>query len=174
MAYYREIQASYEMRSKSLLKVSNVIGNTIVPAVFIPEGAGGIADATQILRDMHKKSASESNKAREIEEDVIISLSGLRQDLHQKIKEIRNLAGDFKNSVVKEMETTRRAVHVLRDAIEQVDTQPSAVTGKGDPYLAKLAVEKQLEKQIDEENYLHRVRAENLPIDGSPILRRLH
>ncbi len=152
IAYYREIQSSYEHRSKSIQKVSHVIGGTVVPAVFMPEGSGGLADATHILRDLHKQSLSECNKAKEIEEDVILSLTSLRNDLHQKIKEIRGLSGDFKNAVEKEMEATRKAVHGLRDVLEEAKTDP-----KTDPFLVKLAVERQVERQIDEENYLHRV-----------------
>lgn len=158
VVYYREIQASYENRSKSLSKVSNVINNTITPAVFMAEGEGGIAGATHILRDFHKKSILESNKAKEIEEDVIAQLSGLRGDLHQKVKEIKSLSGDFKNSVEKEMEGTRKAVHMLKEALHQLDTEPNAPSAKEDPFLVRLALERQLERQIEEENYLHRVR----------------
>ncbi len=141
------------------MKVSSVVGNTVMPGLFLPEGAGGIADATHIMRDFHKKSISEANKAKDIEEDVILSLSGLRSDLHQKIKEIRSLSSDFKNAVEKEMDLTRKAVHTLQDALENVDAQPNSASGKGDPFLVRMAVERQIEKQIDEENYLHRVRA---------------
>ena len=115
---------------------------------------GGISDATQILRDYYKQSLAEGNKAKNIEEDVIVQLTGLRSDLQQKIKEIKNLSGDFKNAVDKETEATRKAVRGLQEALGVVD---SASSGKGDPYLVKLSVDKQLEKQIEEENYLHRV-----------------
>ena len=82
---------------------------------------------------------------------------GLRSDLNQKIKEIKNLSGDFKNSVDKEMENTRRAVNELQDGLGQSDINPAQMTGKKDPYLLKLAADRQVEKQIDEENYLHQV-----------------
>ena len=115
---------------------------------------GGISDATQILRDYYKQSLAEGNKAKNIEEDVIVQLTGLRSDLQQKIKEIKNLSGDFKNAVDKETEATRKAVRGLQEALGVLD---SASSGKGDPYLVKLSVDKQLERQIEEENYLHRV-----------------
>ncbi|KAI9809602.1 MAG: hypothetical protein M1825_000034 [Sarcosagium campestre] len=156
VAYFREIQNSYETRSKALLKVSNVVNNTGMPAVFLAEGKGGISDAALILRDFHKRSISECQKAKDIENDVIIQLNGLRSDLNLKIKEIKNLSSDFKNSVEKEMNVTRKAVHGLQEALGLVDTDPHATTGKGDPFIVKLGVDKQLEKQIDEENYLHR------------------
>ncbi|KAK2064057.1 PH domain-containing protein [Colletotrichum caudatum] len=153
IAYYREIQTHYEQKSKSLLKLANVVNNISSPPGFLD--SGGIDDALHILRSYHKSAILESNKAREIEEDVILALTGLRNDLHQKIKEIKNLSGDFKNSVDKEMDGTKRAVRVLQDALGQTDLDPSLTTGKQDPYLLRLAVDRQVERQIDEENYLH-------------------
>jgi hypothetical protein len=55
------------------------------------------------------------------------------------------------------MENTRRAVNELQDGLGQSDIDPAQMTGKKDPYLLKLAVDRQVEKQIDEENYLHQV-----------------
>ncbi|KAI9879234.1 MAG: hypothetical protein M1830_009165 [Pleopsidium flavum] len=139
IAYFRDIQKSYESRSKSLLTVSNVISNTISPPVFLTEG--GIGDATHILRDYHKQAFAEGNKARDVENDVIIQLTGLRSDLSQKIKEIKGLAGDFKNAVDKETEGTRKAVRDLQEALGLVDTGPNATVGKGDPFIAFLNLE---------------------------------
>jgi hypothetical protein len=155
IAYFREIQGSYEHRSKNLLKISNVINNTAAPSVFLQ--SGGVDDAVQVLRTYHKSAIAEANKSREIENDVILALVGLRNDLNQKIKEIKNLSGDFKNSVDKEIENTSRAVNSLQDGLGQADVDPAQITGKQDPYLLKLAVDRQVEKQIDEENYLHQV-----------------
>ena len=45
----------------------------------------------------------------------------------------------------------------LREALALVETNPAAASGKNDPFIIRLAVERQVEKQIDEENYLHRV-----------------
>lgn len=154
ITYFREVQASYESRSKALLKVSNVIGNTNVPALFMSEG--GINDANSILRDYHKHSLAEVNKARDIENDVINQLNGLRQDLAAKIKEIKSLSGDFKNGVDKEKEGTRKAVAHLEEAIAAAEHSAENTIGKDDPYVVRLGVDRQVEKQIDEENYLHR------------------
>ena len=155
ITYFREVSASYEHRGKALLKVSNVINNTNAPSAFLTEG--GLNDANRILRDFHKQSVLESNKARDIENEVINQLGGLRADLGQKIKEIKSLSGDFKNSVEKEKETTRKCVAALEEALSAVDTDPAAIAGKGDPYVVRLGVDRQIERQIDEENYLHRV-----------------
>lgn len=153
ITYFREIQNFYEHRGKSLLKLANVLNNTTTPPGFL--ASGGIDDALQILRDYNKTAILEANKAREIEEDVILALTGLRSDLGQKMKEIKGLSGDFKNSVEKEMDNTRRAVNTLQDVLGQTEMDSSLTTGKQDPYLLRLAVDRQVERQIDEENYLH-------------------
>jgi hypothetical protein len=126
-----------------------------LPPTFLE--SGGLADATEILRDYHKQGVVEANKAREVETEVILQLTGLRSDLQQKTKEIKSLSGDFKNSVDKEVENTRKSVRNLQETLGLVDVDPSATSGKHDPFILRLQVDKQLEKQIEEENYLHRV-----------------
>ena len=46
----------------------------------------------------------------------------------------------------------------LQEALAVVDRDSSALVGKEDPYIIRLGVDRQIERQIDEENYLHRVR----------------
>ncbi|KAF4453577.1 hypothetical protein F53441_3823 [Fusarium austroafricanum] len=153
IAYFREIQTHYEQRSKSLLKLANVANNITTPPGFLQ--SAGIDDALQFLRVYNKNAILEANKAKDIEEDVILALTGLRSDLQQKIKEIKNLSGDFKNSVDKEMDHTRKAVKTLSDILGRNELDESSTTGKQDPYLLRLAVDRQVERQLDEENYLH-------------------
>jgi hypothetical protein len=155
VAFFRDVQKTYESKSKALLASQNVINNTQTPPIFLL--SGGIADANGILRDFHKEAVAEANKAREIENDVVLQLTGLRSDLQQKIKEIKSLSGDFKNSVDKELEGTKRAVNQLTESLGFVDSDASTSSGKGDPFIVKLGVDRQVEKQIQEENYLHRV-----------------
>ena len=122
----------------------------------------------QMLSEYHKQTILDANKAKLIQEDVIQALTGLRSDLQQKIKEIKNLSGDFKNSVDKEMDVTRKAVRSLEEALGQSDIDASAMTGKQDPYLLRLAVDRQLERQLDEENYLHQAYL-NLETSGREL-----
>ena len=120
--------------------------------MFITDG--GLADATRVLNDYHKHSLTEAKKSNDIEADVIGALGGLRSDLAQKIKEIKSLSGDFKNNVEREKEGTRKALTIYVDALQHAN---HGEAGKMDPFIARLGVDRQLEKQIDEENYLHRV-----------------
>ena len=57
----------------------------------------------------------------------------------------------------KEQNNSRNAVRQLQEALGSVDHDAAATSGKGDPFLVKLSVDRQIERQIDEENYLHRV-----------------
>ena len=155
IAYFREVQKSHEARSKSLLALSNLVSNISSPRAFAPND--GIGQATKILQQYHKQALAEQTKAKSIEDEIMMQLTGLRTDIAQKIKEIKNLSGDFKNSVDKETENTRKAVRNLQEALGLVDSDPAATSGKGDPFIVKLGVERQIERQIDEENYLHKV-----------------
>lgn len=155
ITYFREIANTYDTRAKAIHKVQNTIANITHPSFLMSQD--GIGDATRMLEDYHKRSISEANKSRDIENDVIGALTGLRSDLGQKIKEIKSLSGDFKNSVDKEKESTRREVEKLQDALQHVDHEDGGAVGRNDPFVIKLGVERALERQIDEENYLHRV-----------------
>lgn len=167
IAYFREIQNSYDARAKATSKIQSAMSGIAHPSVFVSHN--GLAEATRILEDYHKHTLSESNKSREIENDVISGLTGLRSDLSQKIKEIKSLSGDFKNSVDKEKEATRREVEKLQEALQHADHEDSSATGKNDPYVVRLGVDRMVEKQIDEENYLHRVSCMNVPITRKRI-----
>lgn len=136
------------------MKVSNVASNTQIPTVFLTEG--GLADANRILTDYHRHAMSEANKAKDIERDVIQALTGLRADLGAKIKEIKNLHGDFKNSVDKERESTKKAIYAYQESLQHYEHSDGRDKGS-DPFLVRLSVDRLIEKQIDEENYLHRV-----------------
>lgn len=157
--YFKEIQTTFDQKSKSLVKLANVLNNVHMPPGFLP--SGGLDDAVQILRTYNAQAILEANKAREIEEDVILALTGLRSDLQLKIKEIKSLSGDFKNSVEKEMDATRKAVRSLQETLGKSELDSAMTTGKEDPYLLRLAVDRQVERQLDEENYLHQVSVLN-------------
>ena len=154
ITYFREIQNSYDTRAKALHKVQNAVSSIVHPSMFMTNN--GLGDATRILDDYHKRSIAEANKSKEIENDVIGALTGLRADLGQKIKEIKSLSGDFKNTVEKEKDNTRKEVEKLKEALQHAEED--GANGRNDPYVVRLGVDRAIERQIDEENYLHRVR----------------
>ncbi|KAK3720618.1 phosphatidylinositol 4,5-bisphosphate-binding protein [Vermiconidia calcicola] len=156
ITYFREIQTSYDARAKATHKVQSSIAQITHPGILTGEHEHGLGAATRILDDFHKHSIAEANKSRDIEADVIGALTGLRSDLGQKIKEIRSLSGDFKNSVEKAKDATRLEVDKLGDALQHVTHEDGSAVGKNDPFVVKLGVDRAIERQIDEENYLHR------------------
>ncbi len=79
--------------------------------------------------------------------------------MQQKIKEIKNLSGDFKNKVQKEMDQTQKAVNNLQETLGQTELDSRLDHRETGPHLLRLAVDRQLYRQIDEENYLHQVRS---------------
>lgn len=123
---------------------------------------GGLGQATQILADYQSQTLIEANKAKDVTEDVIQALQALRSDLGSKIKEIRGLHGDFRNSIDKEKEGTKKAVAALEGAIHSYDHNTAHDISRNDPFIFRLGVDRMLEKQIDEENYLHRVSLTHL------------
>ena len=155
ITYFRDVQKSWDGRAKAIQSASNAINNANMPPGFL--ASGGLGDAIHILKDYNRQSLVEGSKAKEIETEIIAQLTGLRSDLQQKIKEIKSLSGDFKSSVEKEQEATKRAVRAFQDALGSVDHDSAASSGKGDPFIVKMGVDRQVERQIDEENYLHRV-----------------
>lgn len=155
VVYFREIQVTYDVRAKATQRMSNVINATNGPPELLRQG--GINDAIGMLRNFNRIALAEANRAKEIEEDVIGQLNLLRNDLNQKIREIKGLSGDFKNSVERERDNSRRMVESLNGALRAAENDPVGASGKGDPFILRLGVDRQVEKQIDEENYLHRV-----------------
>lgn len=152
------MQRGYETRSKVLISSSSLINNIGIPTGML--SSGGLLDATEIIRDYYRQALQETNKAKAIEAEIIVRLTGLRNDLGSKIKEINHLQGHFKSSLEKEMAGTKRVVRHFQDVLAQVDIESedipsSSSPSRGDPYLVKLAVDRQLLRQFSEESYLH-------------------
>ncbi|SCU90994.1 LAMI_0E04346g1_1 [Lachancea mirantina] len=119
---------------------------------FLPLGSGSVQDLPSILTQYHSQLAgSASRMSKELANDVIPRLEELRRDLLVKIKEIKTLHSDFKNSCAKELHQTKSDMKQFQEAIE------SSKFGsmKNDPYLFKIVLDKQIKKQLTEENFLH-------------------
>ncbi|CCX16547.1 Similar to Phosphatidylinositol 4,5-bisphosphate-binding protein SLM1; acc. no. P40485 [Pyronema omphalodes CBS 100304] len=152
ITYFREVQAQYESRARGIAKVTQSLHTTSSTSEFAPHG--GILEVNNVLRDFHKEATINSEHAAKIERDIINSLNGLRSDLNLKLKEIKALSPDFKNNVEKEKEGTKKEIQKLQEVIRAFEENQG--NGGKDPYIHKLAVERQLRRQLQEENYLHR------------------
>ncbi|CUS24004.1 LAQU0S13e01134g1_1 [Lachancea quebecensis] len=119
---------------------------------FLPLGNGSIQDLPSILSQFHSQMANGALKtSKELANDVIPRLEDLRGDLMIKIKEIKSLQSDFKNACAKELQQTR---HDLKHFNESVEAARYGAP-KHDPHLVKISLEKQIRKQLNEENLLH-------------------
>lgn len=122
---------------------------------FLPYGSNSLSDFPSILLVYHNNQADAAHRAsKELLYNVIPRLEDLRRDLLVKIKEIKNLASDFKNSVTKEQSTFHRELAAFNSSIEMLAKNSTSINAKSDPYLLKQSVGKQLTRQVNEENYL--------------------
>ncbi|CCH43663.1 Phosphatidylinositol 4,5-bisphosphate effector protein [Wickerhamomyces ciferrii] len=130
--------------------------DTIHQNFFLPVGNGSIHDLPNVLINFHSSSANLASKAsKELNTNVIPRLDDLRRELLVKIKEIKGLSSDFKNNVAKEVGQTKMDLQHFLKSIEEAKYSAHNVQPKNDPYLTKITLEKQLKRQLVEENYLH-------------------
>lgn len=119
---------------------------------FLPLGHGSIQDLPTLFNQYHTQMVHAASKAsKELSQDVIPRLEDMRRDLLVKIKEIQSLESDFKNSCNKELQETKIRLKAFQESLE--NSKYGSV--KQDPFLAKILLEKQIKKQLTEENFLH-------------------
>ncbi|CAB4252813.1 similar to Saccharomyces cerevisiae YIL105C SLM1 Phosphoinositide PI4,5P(2) binding protein, forms a complex with Slm2p [Maudiozyma barnettii] len=137
-----------------------------VQKFFLPLGNGSIQDLPTILNQYHGTLASAASRtSKELTSEVIPRLEDLRRDLLVKIKEIKSLQSDFKNSCSKELQETRTD---MKQFIESLKETRYNGTPKQDPFLTKIVLDKQIKKQLIEENFLHEA-FDNLQTSGAEL-----
>ncbi|CAI5105691.1 BBT_HP_G0132070.mRNA.1.CDS.1 [Saccharomyces cerevisiae] len=75
--------------------------------------------------------------SKELTSEIIPRLEDLRRDLLVKIKEIKALQSDFKNSCNKELQQTKHLMKLFNESLKRID-----------PFLIKLQLEKQIKKTV--------------------------
>lgn len=123
--------------------------------MFLDLDESSISSVPSVAIEFHRaQAATASRTAKELTHNVIPRLEELRRDLVVKIKEIKSLASDFKNSVAREQSETAKEIELYSNAIDTVTRSPDILQARHDPYLIKEQVEKCLRRQVHEENYL--------------------
>lgn len=138
---------------------------------FLPQGNGSIQDVPSILTKFHQTKLETGLKTlKELNQVIIPRLEDLRKDLLVKIKEIKNLQNDFKNSLPKEVSESKNLLSQFNHAIDignrleiltssgnaiPHDNHSVVESAKKDPYLVKLMLDRQLKRQLSEEHYLY-------------------
>lgn len=138
---------------------------------FLPIGNGSIQDLPTILTRFHQQNIENGTKTlKEIQLVVIPRLEDLRKDLVLKIKEIRKLQNDFKNTLTRDLQDSSSLLSKFNHAIDIANRHELLTTSgepvphshdseldstKRDPYLVRLKLKEQLSRQLKEERYLY-------------------
>ncbi|KAH9964705.1 hypothetical protein BGW80DRAFT_1347388 [Lactifluus volemus] len=156
IAYFEGIADIENNTAKEMTKLAAVIQVPFRSAnQFLGEGGlqdvyYGIRDKTRVIADQH------ANLGRTIDGSIVQHLQKLRVEIKAHIKNVQNDTGRLATSVAKERELSARFVAQLANDINTFKNTPLQVTAKTDPYVANLAVVRQLHKQVNEENALQK------------------
>ncbi|AMD20688.1 HDL056Wp [Eremothecium sinecaudum] len=140
---------------------------------FVGYGSGSVQDIQVLLKRHHAALANEQLRiSKELLTVIIPKMEDLRRDLQGKIKEIRELARDFKTNIHEHVALTGQ---LLRKYIASVNFLTESGDGtllkaKHDPYLLKLQLDLQLKRQLQEDNCLHEAYI-NLQSSGMALER---
>ncbi|KAG2116871.1 hypothetical protein BD769DRAFT_1485290 [Suillus cothurnatus] len=110
----------------------------------------GIRDKTRVIADQH------ANLGRTIDSSIVQHLQKLHAEIKAHIKNVQNDTGKLATSVAKERELSGRMISELATSVSIFKNTPMGVTNKSDPYVANIAVMRQLQKQVHEENALQK------------------
>lgn len=146
---------------------------------FAPVGNGSIRDVPEVLKNYHQTMAvNASQMSKELLRNVIPRLQSLKADLLIKIKEIKSIQSDFSNSCDKEVQATKQMLYRFQKSVQTVQDSSTQTNNSGidrsgaatvsDPFLNKLALDKQIKRQLKEENLLHEA-FDNLQDSGSQL-----
>ncbi|KAI9457037.1 hypothetical protein HD554DRAFT_2030223 [Boletus coccyginus] len=120
-------------------------------------GEGGLQDVFYSIRDKTRIIADQhANLGRTIDSSIVQHLQKLRTEIKAHIKNVQNDTGKLATSVAKERELSAKMIGDLATNISIFKNTPMSVTAKLDPYVANVAVARQLQKQVHEENALQK------------------
>lgn len=143
--------------------------DTSASSGFMKFGSGSVQDTQVILKKYHLSLASQQFKiSKEILTTIVPKMEDLRKDLQLKIKEIKDLHGDFKTNINEHVAITGQLLSKYIASVKFVNNNCSSdgsdhiklhkknnqLKPKHDPYLLKLQLDLQLKRQLLEENYL--------------------
>ncbi|KAK8865673.1 hypothetical protein IAR55_000818 [Kwoniella newhampshirensis] len=156
ISYFEGIADIEANTSKELTKLGAVIQVPFRPGnQFL--GEGGMQDVFYTIRDKTRVIAdSHSSLARTIESSIVQHLQKLRTEIKAHIKNVQMDTGKLATSVAKEREMSTKSIADLARAIGAVNHTPMQVSAKEDPFAVNMAVLKQLQKQVNEENSLQK------------------
>ncbi|TFY79713.1 hypothetical protein EWM64_g4297 [Hericium alpestre] len=156
IAYFEGIADIENNTAKEMTKLSAVIqvpfrsGNQFLGEGGLQDVYYGIRDKTRSIADQH------ANLGRTIDSSIVQHLQKLRVEIKAHIKNVQNDTGRLATSVAKERELSAKYVSELATSISIAKNTPLQVIAKNDPFVANMAVARQLHKQVHEENLLQK------------------
>ncbi|BEI86997.1 hypothetical protein CcaverHIS002_0703430 [Cutaneotrichosporon cavernicola] len=156
IAYFEGVADIEGNTSKELTKLAAVIQVPFRPGnQFL--GEGGVQDVFYTIRDKTRVIAdSHASLARTIDSSIVQHLQKLRTEIKAHIKNVQNDTGKLAASVAREREMSTKSIADLSRAISACNNTPMQLSAKEDPYAVNIAVMKQLQKQVHEENALQK------------------
>lgn len=130
---------------------------------FLPALNGSIIALPLLFSRFHEQNITNGQKTyKELQNVIIPKLEELRHDLLMKIKEIKGLQNDFRTNLARELSETKTCLQQFNHAVSS--SAPEHATS--DPYLVRNRLNRQLKKQIHEENYLYQAYANLQTLGG--------
>ncbi|CAR27259.1 ZYRO0C12606p [Zygosaccharomyces rouxii] len=159
------------------IQVVKTDSESAAPSGFLKFGSGSIQDIQVVLKKYHLSIAVQQLKiSKEINMNLLPRIEDLRRDLQSKIKEIKELSGDFRTNINEHVAITGQLLNRYISSVKYMTTnvadsdsiklqkKGTQIKPKHDPYLLKLQLDLQLKRQLLEESYL---REAYLNLQGS-------
>ncbi|GLB40124.1 putative pleckstrin homology domain [Lyophyllum shimeji] len=156
IAYFEGVAHIQNNISREMTRLAGVIqvpfraGNQFLGEGGLQDVFYGIRDKTRVIADQH------ANLGRTIDSSIVQHLHKLLTEIKAHIKNVQNDTGKLATNVAKERELSAKLIADLASSISAFKNTPMSVTNKSDPYVANLAVVRQLQKQVHEENLLQK------------------
>ncbi|GAV53252.1 hypothetical protein ZYGR_0AI05360 [Zygosaccharomyces rouxii] len=149
------------------IQVVKTDSESAAPSGFLKFGSGSVQDIQVVLKKYHLSIAAQHLKtSKEINFNLLPRIEDLRRDLQSKIKEIKELSGDFRTNINEHVAITGQLLSRYISSVKYMNTNVADVENiklqkkgtqikpKHDPYLLKLQLDLQLKRQLLEESYL--------------------
>ncbi|KAJ3717598.1 hypothetical protein DFJ43DRAFT_1099477 [Lentinula guzmanii] len=157
--YFQGIADIQHHTARELVKLGGIIqvpfraGNQFL-------GEGGLQDVFYKVREDGIRSVAEEYEGfgRTIEGSIVRHLDKLRGEVKMHIKNIQNDTGKLATTVSRERELSTSLISALATSISTYKNTPLSLSShpKQDPYIANLAVQRQLRTQVNAENLLQK------------------
>ncbi|KAH8118154.1 hypothetical protein DFH11DRAFT_1503741 [Phellopilus nigrolimitatus] len=156
IAYFEGVADIQNNIARELTKLGAVIqvpfrtGNQFLGEGGIQDIYFGLRDKTRAIADQH------ANLGKTIDSSIVQHLQKLRTEIKAHIKNVQNDTGKLATNVAKERELSTKLVAELGKNIAVFKNSPMTINARDDPFVANTSVERQLQKQVHEENALQK------------------